>query len=181
MNKTLVYGGGIVSLLNLMWFAWGIASGAIVPTNTATWLMWFLLDLTALGTAIAARKPFALPLSYTAGAATILAVHLKMGTWQWTWIETSSAIGVTISAILWQKLSADWGTIACVTAMTIASFPIAVSLWMEPNAGAFWVFANAVVACTMTLIGARPWSIGGSLLATCGMVFNGLIAVLTLR
>ena len=181
INGLLIYGGGSLSLLNLLYFAWGIWSGAIAPTNTASWLMWTLLDLTALGTAIASRNPFALALSYTVGAGAVLLVHLRLGTWTWTWVESFSALGVVVSIILWQKLSADYGIIACVSAMTIAGTPLLVTLWSYPDPRVFWVFANTAIACAMTLAGSRPWTVGGVMLPGCGLIWNGAVALIALR
>ncbi|MDO8600138.1 MAG: hypothetical protein Q7R73_00775 [bacterium] len=181
MNGFLIYSGGIVSLLNMLYFAWRVGSGAVAPTNTASWLMWFLLDITALAIAIAERKPYALALSYAIGALSILLVHLFLGTWAWTSVEIFSAIGVVVSVALWQKLSGDWGIIACVSAMTIAGIPLTVMMWASPAPQTFWLFANTAIACGLTLLGTRPWTIGNSFLAWGGLVYNGAMALIVLR
>ena len=181
VNGLLIYGGGTLSFLNLLYFAWGIWSGTVAPTNTSSWLMWTLLDIAVLRMMIASGKPFTLPLSYTLGSAVVLLVHVQLGPWAWTWVESFSAFGVVVSVILWRKLSADYGIIACVSAMTIAGIPLTFTLWASPDPRAFWMFANTAIACAMTLVGSRPRTVGAAALSISGLVYGVTVALITLR
>ena len=143
--------------------------------------MWFSLDIILLACTIATGKPYRLILSYTIGSLIVLIVHCNRGKWMWTHIETLSAVGVAVTAVLWQTLSPELGVIAGVSAMTIAGIPMTIHLWEHPDRGAFWMFTNTLIACTLTLIGTWPWSIGGSLLPGGVIFFNGLLAWIVLR
>jgi hypothetical protein len=181
MNQYLINAAGILSFLNLAYFAWRVWTGRVPPASTASWLMWVILDSVILGASIATGQPYALALSYTLGAATVLAANLKRGRWVWTRVETFSAIGAAIATVVWQSLDAEWGVVAGVIAMTLAGYPLAKTIWTSPNPGYFWMLANTAIACILTLIGTLPWTIGGSLLSGAGLAFNGTLAALSLR
>jgi hypothetical protein len=181
MKGLLINTAGILSFINLAWFALKIWRHKAATTSTASWLMWVVLDLVILGSTIATHQPCALALSYTLGASAVLLVHFKLGRWIWTRVETVSAIGAAISAVLWQTLSAEWGVIAGIIAMNVAGVPLIIGLWKQPDRQAFWVFATTAIACLMTLLGTWPWTIGGSLLPGAGMIYNAAIAYMVLR
>lgn len=143
--------------------------------------MWATLDVTIFATTIAAKRSYTLAFSYAVGAGAVFLAHLKMGAWEWTWIETLSAIGVALSVIIWQKFSADYGTIAGVSAMNIAGIPIMVMLWVHPDPQTFWLFMNTTIACGLTLAGIRPWTMRGSFLAWSGLIYNGAMVLIVLR
>lgn len=191
-SEVLIYGAGVVSFVNLLWFARNMWYGKAAVTNTASWAMWFALDLSALAMMIADKKPFMLTLGYTIGAAVVLGVHVAKGGWKWTWVEMVSALGVAASVGFWLALdSLELGTIAYLTAMTIAGIPLLTLFAKTPDRNAFWVFANTVIACSLHLLGAWPvssifsaapaWTIVGDLIGITGFIFNGIIAILVLR
>ncbi len=180
MKHLLLYGAAVLSFINLTSYAHRIHRGKARATNTATWLMWVVLDIIVLASTIVTNEPFALALSYTLGASAVLLVHFTRGSWKWTWVETVCAIGTIISVILWQTLSANYAVIAGVAAMSISGGPLIRTLWNEPNSESFSVFALTTVACFITLLATWPWSIGGSLLAGAGMIYNGMLAWLTI-
>lgn len=181
MKELIINVAGILSFLNLVWYALKVWRRKASPTNTASWLMWVILDSVILCSSITTGQPYALALSYTLGAAAVLFVHLKLGTWTWTRVETLSAIGAVIATVLWQMLSPEYGVIAGVTAMTLAGIPLMCGLWKQPDSRSFWMFCNTAIACFLTLLGTWPWTIGGSLLPVAGMIYNVLAAFLTIR
>jgi hypothetical protein len=181
MKELLISAAGILSFVNLVWYALKVWRKYASPTNTASWLMWVILDAVILGSSITTGQPYALALSYTLGAAAVLLVHFKLGTWTWTRVETVSAIGTVIATVLWQKLSPEYGVISGVTAMTLAGIPLMCGLWKQPDSQSFWVFTITAIACFLTLLGTWPWTIGGSLLPAAGIIYNVLVALLTIR
>lgn len=181
MKELLINAGGMLSFASLIWYGIKVWLGKATPTSIASWVMWVILDVVILGSTLATGKPFALALSYVAGAAFVLVVHLKKGTWTWTYVETISAVGATVSTILWQTLSPEAGVIAGVVAMTAAGMPMLLFFYRHPDRQAFWVFMNVTIACTMTLIATWPWTIGGSLLCGGGLLYNGFMAYLAFQ
>ena len=169
----------LISLLNLSFFAIQIFRKKIDATNTATWLMWVIIDAVVLGSTLATGKPYLLILSYTVGATLVLIAHLIHGRWKWTRDETRSAIGASIATIIWQTINPDYGVIAGVIAMTIAGMPLLFDL----NKGMITLapmFGYTTLACVLTLIATWPFTIGGSFLALGGMLYNGYMCLLCL-
>ena len=181
MKGIIINAAGILSFLNLAWFAIKVWNKKVEANSTASWLMWVILDTVVLGSTAASGKSIALAASYVAGASMVFAAHLKHGKWVWTWVETLSAIGATVAAILWQTLSPEAGVIAGIVAMTAAGVPILVFFCKSPDRGAAAMFGVTTFACLITLLASLPWSIGGCLLSAGGFVYNGLMSSLAIR
>lgn len=180
MNKLILI-AGLLSFLNLTWYAIKVWTKKAGANSIASWLMWVCLDSVILGCTLATGKPYALALSYVAGASFVLIAQFKRGTWTWTGVETFSAIGATIATILWQTIDPAYGVGAGVIAMTLAGIPLMRFMWNNPDPTSFWMFANTVIACILTLVALDTWSIGGALLPAGGLLFNGYMAIIVLR
>ena len=176
LNET----AALISLLNLSYFAFQIFSKKVEATNTATWLMWVIIDLVLVGSTYATGKSCLLALSYTVGALIVLITHLMYGKWKWTKNETRSAIGATIASVIWQTISPDYGVIAGTLALTIAGLPLLFELKKDPSIHVVPMFAYTTLACALTLIASWPFTIGGSFLAAGGMAYNGYMCFLCL-
>jgi hypothetical protein len=166
----------LLSFFNLAWFANQIFRKKITATNSATWMMWVILDSIILGSNIETGKPYFLALSYVAGATPVFVAHLKMGSWKWTRRETFSAIVAILATVIWQTTSANWGVIAGVLAMTSAGIPLLLDLRKKPDSNCFWVFGLTSIACLLTIISIWPWTVGGTALAFGGILYNGYLA-----
>ena len=174
------YLGGIVSVLNLLWFAWRIWAGKIKPQNIASWLMWTCIDVVILACTIAAHQPISLPLSYTVGAASVTGTLWVRGTWNWSRDETICAIGAGLSLLVWQMWSASFGILFGCIALTVAGRPIFLEMLQKPIRGTWPVWILTVIAGVFTLLGS-DWSFSGTILAWGGIIFNGTLAYLVLR
>lgn len=181
MKDFLVYLGGGIGCLNLLWVAWGTWRGKVNTTNTATWMMWFVLDVIILGSNIATGKPYLLALGFTIGAAPNLLLHLKRGAWKWTGVETFSACGASIATVLWLVWGGEAGVVAGALAMNFASLPVLRDLWRCPDRTVFPLFAFTAVAGFITLLGTWPWTIGGSFFAGSSTIANTALALVVLR
>lgn len=170
----------LISFVNLLHFAGKVQNGKIEAANTATWLMWFIIDAVILGSTISAGKPYLLPLSYTVGSLAVLGAHIKYGKWQWGRRETFSALGATIATVIWQTINPDTGVIAGVTALTLAGMPFLLDIKKKPDGGCFSMFALTSVACALTLLGSWPWTLSGTILAWGGLIFNTYLALVCL-
>lgn len=180
-ETALIYGAGALSFVNLAWYAIKIWFRMTPANSIASWMMWVALDAVILGSTIATHQPYALSLSYVAGALLVLIAHFKCGTWVWTNVETYSLIGAVIATILWQTVSANVGVLSGLTAMTLAGIPLMQYMWVHPDRKSFWMFTNTCIACVLTLIPTWPWTIGGSALSLGGLAFNGTMAWMTTR
>lgn len=181
MKENLIMIAGLISFLNLAFYAYQVWTRKAGANSIASWLMWLTLDVVILGSSIATKQPYALALSYVAGATLVLIAQCKRGTWVWTNVETFSGIGAVIATVLWQTMSPESGVKAGVIAMSLAGIPMMKFMWNNPDRTAFPMFAITTVACIMTMFGTLPWTVGGSLLATGGALFNGYMAIIVLR
>ena len=153
-----------------------------VPQNTASWIMWTILDVLVVASCISAgnKRPW-LPIGFTFGALLVTIILLSKGVWHWGTVETISAIGATIAAICWWKLGAKAAVIACLTAMIIASAPAVYDAWLHPNPASWWFWGGVGFSCALSCYGAKAWTIEDRLIPCGCLVMNAVMTILVLR
>lgn len=180
MKETLSLFGGIVSAANMVWFAWKVWSLTIPPQSSATWVMWFAIDVLLFVTTLLAGKPIWLPLSYMIGAGTVAIAMFARGKWVWSYRETLCAVATVMAAYYWQTHGAAAGVFAGVIALTAAGIPVFLDMLRNPVRATFPLWALTAVGCIFTLLGS-DWTVTGTVLAWGGLTFNGFLALYVLR
>lgn len=179
MKLHLIYIGGFIALINLLWFAYNTWTKKIPAQNPASWFMWTVIDGLLLGSMLMAGLSPWLPLAYTIGALSVtVAMHFR-GKWSIGGKEVLCAICAGITTYFWISRGATAGAMAGVIAMAAAGVPIWIDLFRNPVRSSWPVWAYTMLACFFTLFGS-DWSLEQSLLAWSGIVFNGSLTLIVL-
>ncbi len=127
--------------------------------NIFSFAAWGVLDLLTgiamLGTANG-RKAAVLPIAYGIICAFVVAMIWRSGKWDWTMVETISLIGTLVGIICWRVFGSVWGVIAFGAALTIASVPILLSTYQNPQTWEWWLWVGSGVSASAGLLLAMP-------------------------
>ncbi|MFO0718847.1 MAG: hypothetical protein U0522_02380 [Candidatus Paceibacterota bacterium] len=181
LKKRIGLIGGLISTIVIVAFAVYLMVHDL-PQNTASWIMWTVLDALILVGCVAAgnKRPW-LPAGFTLGALLVTIILLGKGTWHWGLVEMISAIGMAVAVICWWRSGPKLAIVACMTAMTIAAFPAMYDAWLKPNSESWWLWAGVAFSCVLSCYGAKKWTIEERLIPCGCFVLNTTMTVLVLR
>ena len=133
------------------------------PQNFATWVLWAMIDIVATMSIASTKGNFLLPLVYAAGRiATATTIFLVFRKFQWTSVETMTAVLVVFCLATYLLLGGEAGTIVSTISVGIAGIPQAGDLWMKPRENSYsvlLVYTGFLASNVFTAIGGRYWSI----------------------
>lgn len=177
MKQKIGFIGGLISAVTIVAFAIYLTTRN-VPQNTASWIMWTILDVLIMLSCIAAgnKRPW-LPAGFTLGASLVTIILLTRGVWHWGTVETISAIGAAVATICWWKLGPKSAVVASTFAMTIAGLPAMHDAWFQPNPASWWLWGGVSLSC----YGAKAWTIEDRFLPCASFMFNTSMMILVLR
>ncbi len=156
-NKTLKLVGDITGPAALL--AFGLALWHYQASeNLFSFAAWGTLDI-LMGTCMyyaCAKKESVLPIAYGIIAFFVTVMIYRNGKWQWTLVETVCLAGTIIGIIGWWRLGALFGVVAFGAAMSVASIPILVSNYHNPQTWEWWLWVGGGVSATIGLYLTRP-------------------------
>jgi len=173
--------GGVIAFLAIIVFAIQIAFTNLVQ-NSVSWILWLLLDVISLLTALHAgnKKPW-LQIAFSIGAFTVVSVLLVKGDWTWGWVETIAVIGVSVSLLAWWKIGPTAGVVASTIATDIAGLPAmhdAILLPSDPSSA--WMWGIIAISAICVLISTEKWTIKDRLYPLSTLIYNALMFVFTI-
>ena len=173
--------GGIIPAVTVIAFALHLLMKEI-PLNVVSWILWTILDVVLVITAIAAgnKRPW-LPLGYTFGAALVTIILWNRGLWEFGFAEGISILGVVTALVVWCFVSARGAIIIASIAKIIAALPQAYDFWITPNPSTWWLWSFVAVGCFLSIIGARSWTIEDRFFPVASGLFNLSMVILVLR
>lgn len=122
---------------------------------------WGLLDVLA-GVALLStgksedRRAAVLPISYGCIAFFVVAMIFQNGKWEWGFVENICLAGIAIALVGWRFSGPLFAIIAFNTAMGIASIPILMSTYHDPQTWEWWLWVGSLISATIGLYLARP-------------------------
>ncbi len=186
MKEILNKIGGLISAAALIAFTVFLMAKD-VKLNITTWILWTTLDvLIATSSRAALLKegrnewPW-LPIGWAVGAGTVTCILFTRGAWQWTSVETLTAVLVALATIVWKVSNPKIGVVALTIAMAAAGIPSIRQAWSNPDPASWWLWAAVCVSCGFTIVGAKKWSIEDRFLPVSSLLFNGTMTFLVLR
>lgn len=168
-------------------FAFGIALWTYSASeNLFTFAAWGMLDfLTGVSMYKAgAKKESVLPLLYGLICVFVVAMIFRNGEWVWTNVETIAFIGTAVALVCWWRLGPSAGVVAFGAALAIASVPIVIGTYHNPQPWEWWMWVGSGVSSTIGLYLTRPWSlenIADWLFVAISAVVGNLILLLLVR
>lgn len=153
-----------------------------IPQNVVSWILWTIMDILVTGTMFFAgsKGSWKLPAGFTVGAVFVTSILLFRGSWQWTMVETLSAVGVAVSVLVWKTAGAKVGVIASTLAMNMAGIPAMWMAFQHPDINTCWYWSVATAACIFSIVGAKSWTIEERFFPVNSLVFQAIMAVLAL-
>ncbi len=181
MKQKIGFAGGMISAITIVGFAFFLMAHD-VHQNTASWILWTILDVLMLVTCIAAgnKRPW-LPAGFVLGASLVTIVLLTKGVWHWGTVETISAVGSGVAIICWLSFGPKSAVVACMAAMTIAAIPAMYDAWFQPNPASWWLWGGVAFSSVLSCYGAKKWTIEERLLPCGCFVLNTTMTILVLR
>jgi hypothetical protein len=173
---------GILGFAAPTYFAWTIYHLG-TPQNVATWGMTVLLD--ALGLFLVLKGGNKLPLlqvGWFAAACLILtAILVGRSPWHWGIVETASLVLCLVAVVLWLTLSAEAAIFAFVIAFIVATVPLIVDYWTNPQPSTTWLWVVTVFTCLLSIYGAKKQDVAHTAVPWGAIALNGFIAFLCVR
>lgn len=105
------------------------------------------------------RKAAVLPLLYGVICAFVVMMIWNNGKWDWTIVESICLVGVAFGLALWRWWGSTAGVVAFCTALAIASIPILLDNYHNPNTWEWWLWIGSGTSATVGLILNRPWKL----------------------
>ena len=172
--------GAIVGCSTVILFAVALLIKNI-PQNIVSWILWTILEALILASSLAAgnKKPW-LPIAYTFGALSVMAILFSKGLWIFGTVELIATIGCVFAMMLWFKLGPKWAIIAATIAMVVAGIPALFDIIRTPNPQSWWMWLGCSLAGLLTAIGAKSWKIEDRFMPTTSFVYNFFMFVLVL-
>ncbi|NQV88308.1 MAG: hypothetical protein HQ402_01990 [Parcubacteria group bacterium] len=173
--------GAIIPAVTIIAFALHLLMKEI-QLNVVSWILWTILDIVLVITAIAAgnKRPW-LPIGYTFGAAFVTIILWSRGLWEFGFAEGISVLGVVAALVVWRFVGAKGAIITASIAMTIAALPQAYDFWITPNPSTWWLWAFVAIGCFLSIVGARSWTIEDRFFPVASGLFNLSMTILVLR
>lgn len=179
---TLALVGGLVALGSHFFWVRGIWNGSM-HLNIATWLLWSVIDMSVLLSSLAAGAPAPfLSAGFVAGAILVTITLLVKGDWQWTVVETVSAVIALVCLGLWYVA----GPVVAVVSLTlgkycVAGVPTLVSAYQHPERAQSWVWWLGTFGAATNIFAAGSWTLAQSFFPTVALIFTGIGGLMHLR
>ena len=158
----------------------GIVKNKIEQSFVAFFL-WALLDIIATITSILADGNYWLPLSNAIGASTVAILLAIKKKFNWTWVESITAILVLVCLITWYVSGETAGIVASSLAVVIASLPQMVDTYKNPQSTPTLIYLVFLVANILSLIAGKSWTIEERFYPACAVFLCLVIASFSLR
>jgi hypothetical protein len=173
MSDTIALQSGSHRLKTLRFIGDYTGPSALLVFGVALWYLgkhenifsfgaWGTLDLLT-GIALlrssdpADKKAANLPLAYGVIAFFAAAMIYNNGKWEWGIVETVCLVGTVVALIGWYRSGELFAVVAFNTAMCIASIPILVSNYHDPQTWEWWLWVGSFVSATIGLYLTYPW------------------------
>jgi len=133
------------------------------------------------------NKAAPLPLAYGIICAFVVAMIAKNGTLSWSWVESVCLTGVILGVVLWlilKKKREQYAVISFCTALSIASVPIVISTYHNPQPWEWWLWVGTNTSAAIGMYLNYPWrfsNIASWLFVAVSTVVGNIILILTLR
>src|SRR3989344_91915 len=127
--------------------------------NIFSFAAWGVLDFltgVAMLSTVEGRKNALLPIAYGIICAFVVAMIWRNGKWDWTYIETICLVGTIAGIMCWRMFGATYGIVAFGAALAIASVPILLDAYRNPQTWEWWLWIGSGVSASTGLWLARP-------------------------
>jgi hypothetical protein len=181
MKKQLSLAGGLLFAATTIAFAVTLLMRDI-PQNIASWTTWTVLDILVVASTVAAgnKRPW-LQICMTVADSLIVFIIIKKGIWHWDAVETISTCGATLALYFWWKFGPKSAVVATTIAVVIAGIPTVHDAWLKPALASWWMWAGTSVACLLSTVGAKAWTIEDRLFPIVCLIFNLIMFILVIR
>lgn len=136
-----------------------ILKGTVVQSFT-TWVLWFLLDSLSTTFLILQGGNFYLTIAYALGCILVSLCILKQREFKWTKFDSLILSLVLFCIFVWVFTNAECAIVASTLATVVAGIPQLVETYKKPEVSPITVNSLYLIASTLSIIGAKNWSIG---------------------
>lgn len=149
--------------------------------NLATWFLWAALDAVAAISLFTQQGNFLMVAAYTLGSSWITMCIAKSGNFSWTKFETLVTIMVIACLIGWILSGPRTATVLSSIAVVIAGGPQLRDTAKDPWSAPFLIYFGFFTANTLSVIGAKNWSIEEVFYPSCCAVYCGVLVLIASR
>ncbi len=159
MKIILSWTAGIIAFVLYAPLLIGIFKNQI-KQSFATWMLWVLLDVIALGSIIAQKGDnWTLLACYISGGTIVAVLLIYKKQFRWTWIESATVSLVFICIFLWLASGPKLATIASTLAVCLSGIPQYVESRKEPDVNTGWIYLGYTLVNFLSFLAGKEWTI----------------------
>lgn len=147
----------------------------------STWMLWGLLDAITTIAVILQHGNYELSAIYAFCSFSIATLLFVKNERRWGWLEWATSGGVLTCLVIWWHFGNQATTIAGTTAVVISGIPLAKQTYLYPEKAPTKVYLLFCAASSLSLLGAKNWSIEESLYAEATLGISIIFTILSLR
>lgn len=160
--------------------AWKILRGKTTQ-NLASFALWGLLDLEVTLSIIFQGGNWYLPGAYVLGCLIVVFSLLKVGIWEWDWVEWAILIMVAFCLVVWVRVGPRWATIVSTTGVVLAGLPQLRDVYLEPEDKPLLEYLGFTLAAVLGTLGGKSWTIEERLYPVACIGICGAVLLACLR